>query len=60
MKLALAIAATLAPAASLACPACAQGGGRGAAYFIAAMIVAPYAVAAAVIRAIRSADREAP
>jgi hypothetical protein len=60
MKGFAALAAALAPAAAVACPVCARDAGPHAALFIAAMIVAPYVVAAVVIRAIRSGGGDAP
>lgn len=60
MKALAALAAALAPTAALACPVCARDAGPNAALFIAAMIVAPYVVAAVVIRAIRSGGGEGP
>ncbi len=58
MKAALALAGALAPAVALACPACARDASPNAALFIGAMILAPYLVAAVVIRAIRGAGEE--
>jgi hypothetical protein len=57
-KIPLAAAAALAPALAEACPVCAAGDRPNAALLIFAMIVAPYLVAAVVIRAIRSAGDE--
>jgi hypothetical protein len=58
MKLALAFASALAPALTLACPACARDQGQGAALLVGGMILAPYVVAALVIRAIRAAGEK--
>lgn len=58
MKAALAAAAVLAPAVALACPSCAGDKTPYAALIIAAMIAAPYVVAAVVIRAIRAGGEE--
>lgn len=55
MRAALAIAAGLAPALTQACPVCARDAGPNAAIFIGALVLAPYLVAAVVIRAIRAA-----
>ena len=57
MKLALALAAGSAPALALACPVCARDGTPHLALLLAAMIAAPYAVAALVVRAIRGGGR---
>jgi hypothetical protein len=53
MKLALWLAAILAPALAAACPVCARDEVPNAALMVAGMIAAPYLVAAIVIRAIR-------
>jgi hypothetical protein len=55
MRAALALAAAIVPALADACPVCARDAGPNAALFIGALVVAPYLVAAVVIRAIRSA-----
>jgi hypothetical protein len=55
MRPLLAAAAALAPAVAAACPVCARDQVRGAALFIAALVIAPYVVAAVVLRVIRSA-----
>jgi hypothetical protein len=55
MRAALALAATVVPAFAHACPVCARDAGPNAALFIGALVLAPYLVAAVVIRAIRSA-----
>jgi hypothetical protein len=60
MKPLLSTLALLAPALAAACPVCGAGDRPNAALFIGAMIVAPYVVAAVVIRAIRSAGGEEP
>jgi hypothetical protein len=57
MKLALALALSAAPALALACPACARDGTPHLALLLGAMIAAPYAVALAVVRAIRGGGR---
>ncbi len=57
MKLALALAVGSAPALALACPACARDGTPHLALLLGAMIAAPYAVAALVVRAIRRGGR---
>jgi hypothetical protein len=55
MRAAFALAASLAPALAVACPVCARDAGPNAALFIGALVLAPYLVAAVVIRAIRAA-----
>jgi hypothetical protein len=60
MKALLGSLAALAPSLAAACPVCGAGDRPNAALFIGAMIVAPYLVAAVVIRAIRSAGRDEP
>jgi hypothetical protein len=60
MKPLLSTLAVLAPVLAVACPVCGAGDRPNAALFIGAMIVAPYVVAAVVIRAIRSAGGEEP
>ncbi|HEX5633655.1 MAG TPA: hypothetical protein VFX50_10510 [Gemmatimonadales bacterium] len=57
-KLAVGLAAGAAPALALACATCARDQGSGALLLVGAMIVAPYLVAAVVIRAIRAAGAE--
>jgi hypothetical protein len=57
MRRLLALAAALAPAAALACPSCARDTGPLAAFFIAGMIGAPYAIGFLAVRAIRESDR---
>ena len=53
------VAATLAPAAALACPSCAgrDGPGLGALLAVGGMILAPYAVALVAVRVIRRLDQ---
>jgi hypothetical protein len=58
MKRLLAAAFALAPSLAHACPACARDEGPWAALLVGAMIVAPYVVAAVVVRAVRSAGEE--
>lgn len=58
MKHLLAAAAVLLPTAALACPVCAAGDRPYATALVGAMIVAPYLVAALVIRAVRSAGED--
>jgi hypothetical protein len=58
MRSVLAAAAALAPTLALACPVCAQDRTPYAPLIIAAMIAAPYVVAAFVIRAIRAGGEE--
>jgi hypothetical protein len=58
MRCVLAAAAALAPALALACPVCAQDRAPYAPLLIAAMIAAPYVVAAFVVRAIRAWGEE--
>lgn len=58
MRLLAAATGVLAPALALACPVCAQDRSPYSALLVGAMIVAPYLVAAVVIRAIRSAGEE--
>ncbi|RPJ66842.1 MAG: hypothetical protein EHM24_21185 [Acidobacteria bacterium] len=58
MKAALALAVALAPALALACPVCARDTNPSSALLVGGMIVAPYVVAALVIRAIRAAGGE--
>jgi hypothetical protein len=58
MKGLLATATALTPALTLACPVCAQGDTPNAAWFIGAMIAAPYIVAVLVVRAIRAAGED--
>ncbi len=53
MKLLLALAILCAPAAALACPACARDSTPHLALLLGAMIAAPYAVVAAALHAIR-------
>jgi hypothetical protein len=53
MRLALLLAAIVAPALADACPVCARDDAPNAALLVGAMIAAPYVVAAVVIRAIR-------
>jgi hypothetical protein len=60
MKLALAAAAALLPALSLACPVCAEGETPNAALLVGLMIAAPYVVVALVVRVIRSAGGGEP
>jgi hypothetical protein len=57
-KLAVGLAASVAPAAALACATCARDEGSGTLLLVGGMIVAPYVVAALVIRAIRGAGAE--
>lgn len=58
MRRALAVAVVLAPVLADACPVCAQDGTPYAAVLIGGMIVAPYAVAALVVRAVRAAGED--
>ena len=58
MKTALALAMALVPALALACPVCARDQSPTSALLVGGMIVAPYVVAALVIRAIRAAGGE--
>jgi hypothetical protein len=57
MKLVLALALSAAPVLALACPACARDGTPHLVLLLGAMIAAPYAVALAVVRAIRGGGR---
>jgi len=59
MKAVLALATALAPALAQACPSCARDAGPLAAFFIAGMIGAPYAIGYLAVRAIRQGDRPA-
>jgi hypothetical protein len=54
MKALLACAAALAPSLAVACASCARDQTPYAAVLVAGLIAAPYLVAAAVVRAIRS------
>jgi hypothetical protein len=56
-RLLAALACSVPPALALACPACARDNTPWAALLIAGMIAVPYAVAAVVVRAIRTANR---
>jgi hypothetical protein len=58
MKLALWVAAVLAPALAAACPVCARDDVPNAALLVGGMIAAPYVVAVLVIRAIRAGGGE--
>ena len=58
MKLALWVAAVLAPALVAACPVCARDDVPNAALLVGGMIAAPYVVAVLVIRAIRAGGGE--
>jgi hypothetical protein len=58
VRRALALAAALAPVLADACPVCAQDRTPYAGLLIAGMIVAPYAVAALVVRAVRAAGED--
>jgi hypothetical protein len=58
MKLALWVAAVLAPALATACPVCARDDVPNAALLVGGMIAAPYVVAVLVIRAIRAGGGE--
>lgn len=49
-----AAAAALAPAAAWACPSCGRDAAEGTLLLVAAMIAAPYLIAAVVIRAVRA------
>ena len=53
MRAALAVALAAAPALARACPVCARDSNPWAALLVAALIAAPYAVAALVYRAVR-------
>jgi hypothetical protein len=55
----VALAALLAPAAALACPACASREGPGAAVLglVGALIAVPYLIAAVTIRVVRRLER---
>lgn len=55
MKLATALALWAAPALGFACPACARDSTPHLAMILGAMIAAPYAIVAVVLRAIRQA-----
>lgn len=57
-KLVAGLALCAAPPAALACATCARDQGSGALLLVLAMIVAPYVVAAVVIRAVRAAGGE--
>ena len=57
-RLAVALAAGAAPALAQACATCARDQGSSALLLVGAMIVAPYVVAALVIRAVRAAGEE--
>jgi hypothetical protein len=54
----LALAVALAPSVAVACPVCARDQNPASALLVGGMIVAPYVVAALVIRAIRAAGDE--
>ncbi len=58
MKALVAAACTLAPALALACPACARDQTPWAPFLIGGLILAPYVVAAVVVRAIRASGEE--
>lgn len=58
MKTMIALAVALGPALALACPVCARDQSPSSALLVGGMIVAPYVVAAVVIRAIRAAGGE--
>jgi hypothetical protein len=57
-KIAVGLVASVAPAVALACATCARDEGSGTLLLVGGMIVAPYVVAALVIRAIRGAGAE--
>ena len=54
MRALLAATSALAPALAVACPACARDQTPWAPFLIGGLVVAPYLVAAVVLRAIRS------
>jgi hypothetical protein len=56
MRSTIAAAFIALPGFAAACPVCARDGGSGAALLVGALILAPYAVAAVVIRAIRRGE----
>ena len=61
MRTFLGAALALLPAAADACPACARDGTPRAAFFIGAMMLAPYAVAGVVLLAVhRGRERSSP
>ena len=53
MRAAVAAVLSVAPALALACPVCARDSTPWAALLVAGLVAAPYAVAAAVFRAVR-------